>query len=84
MGFFNPDPLILALVAGTVFFVLLGILVLFIKDIEIRVLVGVLCLLIGIALAFFALGGADVGAVVIAVIVSFIVNDVLGRMGIVS
>jgi len=64
--------------------VLLGILVLFIKEIEIRVLVGVLCLLIGIALAFFALGGSDAATVVIAVMLALIVNDVLGRMGIVS
>ena len=84
MGFFNPDPLMLALVTGTVFFVLLGILVLFIKEIEFRVLVGILCLLIGVALLLFALGGADVAIVVIAVMMSLIINEVLGRMGIVS
>ena len=83
-GFLNLDPAVLALAAGTVFFVLLGILVMFIQEVEARKWWGILFLLIGIVLAFFATGGWDVGAIFIAALLAMIVDVLLGRFGIVK
>lgn len=80
----NLDPAVLALVAGTVFFVLLGILVLFIQEMESRRWWGILFLLVAVVLAFFAVGGWDISAIFIAVLLSLIVNVLLSRMGIVK
>ena len=84
MGFFNLDGAILALVVGTVFFITLGILVLIIGQIERRKLVGILCVLVGVALAMFALHGEDLGAIFVAVLAAFIGNELLGYLGIVE
>jgi len=84
MGFFNLDGAILALVVGTVFFITLGILVLIIGQIERRKLVGILCVLVGVALAMFALHGEDLGAIFTAVLAAFIGNELLGYFGIVE
>jgi len=81
-GFLNLDPGVLALVAGTVFFVLLGILVLIIGQIEGRKWWGILFLLVGISLALFASGGWDVAVVFIAIIAALVVNVLLERFGI--
>lgn len=82
-GFLNLDPAVLALIAGTVFFVLLGILVLFIREMESRKWWGILFLLVAVVLAFFAVGGWDMSVIFIAVLLSMIVNVLLSRMGIV-
>lgn len=84
MGFFNLDGMVLALVVGTVFFIVLGILVLVIGEIERRKLVGILCVLVGVALALFALQGEDLGAIFVAVITAFIGNELLSYFGIVE
>ena len=83
-GFLNLDPGILALVAGTVFFVLLGILVLIIGQIEGRKWWGILFLLVGITLAMFASGGWDIAVIFIAIIAALVVNVLLERFGIVE
>lgn len=83
-GFLNLDPGILALVAGTVFFVLLGILVLIIGQIEGRKWWGILFLLVGVSLALFASGGWDIAVIFIAVIAALVVNVLLERFGIVE
>jgi hypothetical protein len=84
MGFFNLDGMVLALAVGTVFFIMLGILVLVIGEIDRRKLVGIFCVLIGVALALFALRGEDLGAIFVAVIAAFIGNELLGYLGIVE
>jgi hypothetical protein len=84
MGFFNLDGVVLALVVGTVFFIMLGILVLVIGEIDRRKLVGILCVLVGVALALFALHGEDLGAIFVAVLAAIIGNELLGYFGIVE
>jgi len=84
MGFFNLDALVLALVVGTVFFILLGILVLVIGEIERMMLFGILFVLIGLTLALFALSGEDLAAIFASVIVAFIANELLDRAGIIG
>ena len=83
-GILNLDPAVLALVAGTVFFVLLGILVIFIQEMESRKWWGILFLLVAVILAFFAIGGWDISVIVIAVLLAMIINVLLTRMGIVK
>ncbi len=84
MGFFNPDALVLALVVGTVFFILLGILVLVIGAIERRKLFGILFVLLGISLALFAVKGEDLAAVFVAALAAFVANELLVHLGIVE
>lgn len=84
MGFFGLDAGILALVAGTIFFVLLGILVLLIGEIDVRKLFGILFVLVGLTLLFFAIQGEDMAVMLIAVILALIVNELLIRLGIVQ
>jgi len=84
MGFFSLDGLVLALVIGTVFFIMLGILVLVIGEIDRRKLVGILCVLVGISLALFALHGEDLGGMFVAVLAAFIGNELLGYFRIVE
>lgn len=84
MGFLNLDVGILALVAGTVFFILLGLLVLVIGQIEGRKWWGILFLLVGITLLLFAAGGWDLAVVIIAVITALVVNVLLERFKIIE
>ncbi len=84
MGFFNLDALVLALVVGTVFFILLGVLVLIIGEIQKRMLFGILFVLVGITLALFALSGEDLAAIFASVIAAFIANELLGYAGIIE
>lgn len=78
------DVGILALVAGTVFFILLGLLVLVIGQIEGRKWWGILFLLVGITLLLFAAGGWDLAVVIIAVITALVVNVLLERFKIIE
>jgi len=84
MSFFNLDPAILALVAGTVFFVLLGILIMFVREVNRKVIFGIVFILIGLTLALFAAGEPGLAVIVVAVILAPVADEILDRLGIVD
>lgn len=73
------DALVTALVSGTLFFVALGILILFLDDIDLKVLLGAFFVIVGISLGLFALGVADWGTVVLSLSFALIVKQVLSH-----
>ncbi|MCJ2556146.1 MAG: hypothetical protein LN415_03455 [Candidatus Thermoplasmatota archaeon] len=73
------DALVTALVSGTVLFVALGILILFLDDIDLKVLLGAFFVIVGISLGLFALGVADWGTVVLSLSFALIVKQVLSH-----
>lgn len=71
------EPFAAGLVAVTVFFLTLGFLVLFIKEIEPRILLGVLLLLAGGLVGFFTAGIYEIGSIFAAIGSALTVNWVL-------
>ena len=73
----DMDPLIVALAAGTAFFVALGVLILFFDDLDTKILFGVLFIVIGISLGMYALQFPEGGTVMLALGIAFIVKQAL-------
>ena len=73
------DALVTALVSGTLFFVALGILILFLDDIDLKVLLGAFFIIVGSSMGLFALGVADWGTVVLSLSFALIVKQVLSH-----
>jgi hypothetical protein len=71
------DALVTALVSGTVFFVALGIIILFLDDIDLKVLLGAFFIIVGTSMGLFALGVNDWGTVVLSLSFALIVKQVL-------
>ncbi|MFQ6106033.1 MAG: hypothetical protein ACE5QF_00375 [Thermoplasmata archaeon] len=74
------DALGTALASGTVFFVALGILILFFDDIDLKILLGAFFVVVGTSLGLFAAGIVDFGAVVLSLSFSLIVKQVLSQL----
>ncbi|MFQ5909138.1 MAG: hypothetical protein ACE5IJ_00265 [Thermoplasmata archaeon] len=74
------DALVTALVSGTVFFVALGILILFFEDIDMKVLLGAFFIVVGISLGLFAIGTLDWGTVILSLSFSLIVKQILSHL----
>jgi hypothetical protein len=73
----DMDALVTALVSGTVFFVALGIIILFLDDIDLKVLLGAFFIIVGTSMGLFALGVNDWGTVVLSLSFALIVKQVL-------
>jgi len=73
------DPVPVALASVTAFFLLLGILIIFVEDFEIRFMSGLLMILLAICILFFAVGLWDIGSVVAAIIAAIVSNHLLER-----
>ncbi|MCJ2670405.1 MAG: hypothetical protein LN416_07855 [Candidatus Thermoplasmatota archaeon] len=73
------DALVTALVSLTLFFVALGVLILFLDDIDLKVLLGAFCIIVGSSMGLFALGVADWGTVVLSLSFALIVKQVLSH-----
>lgn len=73
------DALVTALVSGAVFFVALGILILFLEDIDLKVLLGGFFIVLGVSLVLFAVGILDWGTVVLSLSFSLIVKQLLSQ-----
>jgi len=68
---------IAAAAALVVFFVMLGILVIFVENLEMKLVLGLLFILLGITVALVALGEAGIGLVVLAAIAAIVMDQVL-------
>ncbi|MEE8183444.1 MAG: hypothetical protein V3T94_04780 [Thermoplasmata archaeon] len=73
------DALVTALVSGTLFFVALGVLILFLDDIDLKVLLGAFFIIVGSSMGLFALGVADWGTVVLSLSFALIAKQVLSH-----
>jgi len=71
------EPAMAALVAATAFFVLLGILILFIEDLDIKIVLGSIFILVGVAIALFAIGLPEITLFFIGIIAAMVVSEVI-------
>jgi len=72
-----PDLGIAAAAALVVFFVMLGLLVIFIENLEMKLVLGLLFILLGITVALVALGEVGIGLVVLAAIAAIVMDQAL-------
>jgi len=72
-----PDLGIAAAAALVVFFVMLGLLVIFIENLEMKLVLGILFILLGITVALVALGEVGIGLVVLAAIAAIVMDQAL-------
>ena len=70
---------IAAAAAGVLFFVMLGVLVIFIEDIEMKVVLGLLFILLGLTIALVALGEVGIGIIVVGAIGALVMHQALQR-----
>jgi hypothetical protein len=73
------DALVTALVSGAVFFVALGILILFLEDIDLKILLGGFFIIMGASMVLFAVGILDWGTVVLSLSFSLILKQILSQ-----
>jgi len=71
-----PDLGIAASVALVVFFIVLGLLVLFIEDIDLKIVLGLLFILLGLTVALLAMGEAGVALIALAAIAALVMVQV--------
>ncbi|TLZ72680.1 MAG: hypothetical protein E6K10_01965 [Methanobacteriota archaeon] len=71
-----PDLGIAASVALVVFFIVLGLLVLFIEDIDLKIVLGLLFILLGLTVALLAMGEAGVALIALAAIAALVMDQV--------
>ncbi len=68
----------LAAAAGlVVFFVMLGLLVIFIEDLEMKLVLGLLFILLGVTIALLAAGEVGIGIIVLAAVGAIVMHQVL-------
>ena len=72
-----PDLGIAASVALVVFFVLLGILVIFIENLDLKLVLGLLFVLLGVTVGLVAVGEAGVALITLAVVAALVLDQIL-------
>jgi len=77
------DPALAGLVAGAVFFLVLGILVIFVGDLELKLVFGMIFIFVAVTLGLFAAQAGDVAGIFIALIVALVVNQAIHHFALV-
>ncbi len=72
-----PDLGIAAAIALVVFFLLLGLLVIFVEDLDLKVVLGLLFILLGFTIGLAALGEPGLSLVAMAVVAALVVDQLL-------
>ena len=76
-----PDLGVAAIVAVVAYFMLLGILVVFVEQIDARIFLGVFLVLVGLAVGLVALGEAGLGALVAAILAALATDQSIETLG---
>jgi hypothetical protein len=72
-----PDLGIAAAIALVVFFLLLGLLVIFVENLDLKVVLGLLFILLGLTIGLAALGEPGLSLVAMAVVAALVVDQML-------
>ncbi|OGS50240.1 MAG: hypothetical protein A3K65_08620 [Euryarchaeota archaeon RBG_16_68_12] len=72
-----PDLGVAAAGALVVFFIMLGLLVIFIEDLELKLVLGILFILLGLTIALLAVGEVGIGLVALAAIAAIVMHQSL-------
>jgi len=71
------DVGIAAAIALVVFFILLGLLVLFIEDLNLKVVLGLLFILLGLTIGLVAVGEAGIGVIALGAVAAVVIDQML-------
>ena len=72
-----PDLGIAAAIALVVFFLLLGLLVIFVEDLDLKIVLGLLFMLLGLTIGLVAVGEAGISLVAMAVLAAVVLDQML-------
>jgi len=72
-----PDLGIASAIALVVFFLLLGVLVIFVENVDLKVVLGLLFILLGFTVALVAVGEAGVSLVLMAAAAAIVLDQML-------
>jgi len=72
-----PDLGIASAIALVVFFLLLGVLVIFVENVDLKVVLGLLFILLGFTVALVAVGEAGVSIVLMAAAAAIVLDQML-------
>ena len=72
-----PDLGIASAIALVVFFLLLGVLVIFVENVDLKVVLGLLFILLGFTVALVAMGEAGVSLVLMAAAAAIVLDQML-------
>ncbi len=72
-----PDLGVAGAAALVVFFIMLGILVIFIEDIDLKLVLGILFILLGLTIALVAVGEVGIGVIALAAISAIVMHQAL-------
>jgi hypothetical protein len=72
-----PDLGIAAAIALVVFFLLLGLLVIFVENLDLKVVLGLLFILLGLTIGLAALGEPGLSLVAMAVVAALVLDQLL-------
>jgi hypothetical protein len=72
-----PDLGVAAAVALVVFFVMLGLLVIFVENLDLKLVLGLLFILLGLTIALIALAEVGLAVIALAAIGAIVVHQVL-------
>ncbi len=59
------------------FFVLLGLLVIFVENVDLKIVLGLLFILLGLTVAFVAVGEAGIALIVMAAVAALVIDQML-------
>jgi hypothetical protein len=72
-----PDLGIAAAIALVAFFLLLGVLVIFVEDVDLKIVLGLLFILLGLTVGLVAAGEAGVSLVAMAIVAAIVLDQML-------
>lgn len=76
------DPLQAAMVAVTAFFILVGLLVLLTEDLELKLVMGVGSILIGVAVALSAMDFPEIAVILVAVLAALVTKEIMEHLSV--